>query len=64
MQKLITLTIDIPGLQSRSDGPFRGSGLDMVGGLLSAGWAIQSWDFVSEDQHSRKAVILMRLGNG
>ena len=64
MQKLITLTIDIGKLQEQSSGPFAITEIDAITELVSAGWVVESWEFVTGEEERTKAVILMMLNDG
>jgi hypothetical protein len=64
MQKLITVTLDIARLQSQSEGPFSVQEIEAVSELLAEGWNIESWEFVTGDSETSKAVIMMLLNDG
>jgi len=64
MQKLITVTVDIATLQSQSEGPFSVQEIEAVSELLAEGWNIESWEFVTGDSETSKAVIMMLLNDG
>ncbi len=63
MQKLITITIDVKSLQQEADGPFTVTEVDGINDLLEEGWAIEDYEFLSGDEESDKAVLLVILND-
>lgn len=63
MQKLITLTIDVKSLQGEAKGPFTINEVDGLNDLLETGWAIEDYEFLSGEEESEKAVLLVVLND-
>jgi hypothetical protein len=63
MQKLITVTINVEKLQTASQGAFTLTEIEEINDLLEDGWNVEEWEFISSEQESEKAVLLVILNN-
>jgi hypothetical protein len=63
MQKLITVTIDIEQLQEVNSDGFYLTEIVEINELLEEGWHIEEWQFVTDRNESKKAVILVVLND-
>lgn len=63
MQKLITVTIDVEKLQQASTGAFTVTEVEEINALLEEGWAVEEFEFISGEEESSKAVMLVVLND-
>lgn len=63
MQKLITVTINVEKLQSANEGAFTISEVEEINAILEDGWNVEEWEFITSDQETEKAVLLVVLNN-
>lgn len=63
MQKLITVSIDTTQLLKDPNNPFTINEVDNVNEMLEAGWEVEEWDFLKEDEGNGQILLLVTLND-